>query len=319
MKKTIVTRVSACIAFFVLTSLYAQQDAQYTQYMYNTISVNPAYAGSRGVFSINGLHRSQWVGLDGAPRTQTISFNTPLGDTDRVGLGVSIVNDEIGPTRETYFDIDFSYTIPTSDIGRLSFGLKAGGHLLDVDFQRLSKFDVNDALFENNIDNKFSPNVGIGLYYYTDRFYMGLSAPNLLETKHFDESATVNNNNSEAFIAEERINYYLITGHTFDINEYIKFKPALLTKLVFGAPLQVDVSASFLLYEKLTLGVGYRWDAALSGMVGLQVSDAMMVGFGYDRETTELGKAVFNDGSYEVLVRFELFKKYDRVLTPRFF
>ena len=129
--------------------------ARCSQYMYNTISVNPAYAGSRGVMSISGLHRSQWVGLDGAPRTQTLSMNTPIGESNRVGLGVSIVNDEIGPTQETYFDIDFSYTIPTSDVGKLSFGLKAGGHLLNVDFQRLSKFDVNDPSFENNIDNKF--------------------------------------------------------------------------------------------------------------------------------------------------------------------
>ncbi|MFC5044144.1 type IX secretion system membrane protein PorP/SprF [Aquimarina sp. TRL1] len=298
---------------------YSQQDAQYTQYMYNTISVNPAYAGSRGVMSISGLHRSQWVGLDGAPRTQTLSMNTPIGESNRVGLGVSIVNDEIGPTQETYFDIDFSYTIPTSDVGKLSFGLKAGGHLLNVDFQRLSKFDVNDPSFENNIDNKFSPNVGIGLYYHTPRFYLGLSAPNLLETEHFDESATVGGNDSSAFVAKERINYYLITGHTFDLSSDVKFKPALLTKLVLGAPLQVDLSASFLLYERLSFGVGYRWDAALSGMVGFQVSDGLMVGFAYDRETTELGKAVFNDGSYEVLLRFELFKKYNRMLTPRFF
>ncbi|MFC5046740.1 type IX secretion system membrane protein PorP/SprF [Aquimarina sp. TRL1] len=300
-------------------SASAQQDAQYTQYMYNTISVNPAYAGSRGVMSISGLHRSQWVGLDGAPRTQTLSMNTPIGESNRVGLGVSIVNDEIGPTQETYFDIDFSYTIPTSDVGKLSFGLKAGGHLLNVDFQRLSKFDVNDPSFENNIDNKFSPNVGIGLYYHTPRFYLGLSAPNLLETEHFDESATVGGNDSSAFVAKERINYYLITGHTFDLSSDVKFKPALLTKLVLGAPLQVDLSASFLLYERLSFGVGYRWDAALSGMVGFQVSDGLMVGFAYDRETTELGKAVFNDGSYEVLLRFELFKKYNRMLTPRFF
>ncbi|MFD2591163.1 type IX secretion system membrane protein PorP/SprF, partial [Aquimarina hainanensis] len=218
-----------------------------------------------------------------------------------------------------YFDIDFSYTIPTSDVGKLSFGLKAGGHLLNVDFQRLSKFDVNDPSFENNIDNKFSPNVGIGLYYHTPRFYLGLSAPNLLETEHFDESATVGGNDSSAFVAKERINYYLITGHTFDLSSDVKFKPALLTKLVLGAPLQVDLSASFLLYERLSFGVGYRWDAALSGMVGFQVSDGLMVGFAYDRETTELGKAVFNDGSYEVLLRFELFKKYNRMLTPRFF
>ncbi len=320
MKKTyIILSTVALLSFFFQNRIYAQQDAQYTQYMYNTISVNPAYAGSRGVMSIMGLHRSQWVGLDGAPRTQTLTFNTPLGDENRVGLGVSIVNDEIGPTDETYFDIDFSYTIPTSEEGRLSFGIKAGGHLLDVDFQRLSQFDIDDPNFQNNIDNKFSPNVGIGVYYQREKFYAGLSAPNLLETDHFDEEATVNSNNSSTFIAEERVNYYFITGYVFDITDNLKFKPALLTKLVFGTPLQVDVSANFLLYERFTLGVAYRWSAAFSAMAGFQVSDSMMIGFAYDRETTELGRTQFNDGSYEVMVRFELFRKYNRMLTPRFF
>ncbi|WP_108867010.1 type IX secretion system membrane protein PorP/SprF [Aquimarina aquimarini] len=307
------------IVGFTTTFVNAQQDAQYTQYMYNTISVNPAYAGSRGVLSIMGLHRSQWVGLDGAPRTQTLTLNTPIGDNERIGLGVSIVNDQIGPTDETYFDIDFSYTIPTSEQGKLSFGLKAGGHLLNVDLNELSKFTSNDRLFENNIDNKFSPNVGVGFYYHTDRFYVGLSTPNLLETDHFDESSTDDSSTATTFLAEERINYYLIAGHVFDLSDDVKFKPALLGKLVFGAPLQVDLSANFLLYDRLTLGVGYRWDAAVSAMVGFQVSDSMMIGFAYDRETTELGQTQFNDGSYEVMLRFELFKKYNRMLTPRFF
>ncbi|MBP2832234.1 type IX secretion system membrane protein PorP/SprF [Aquimarina sp. U1-2] len=297
----------------------AQQDAQYTQYMYNTISINPAYAGSRGVMSITGLHRSQWVGIEGAPRTQTLTLNTPLGNTERVGLGVSIVNDQIGPTAETYLDIDFSYTIPISDSGELSFGLKAGGHLLNVDFQRLRQFNSNDNLFENNIDNKFSPNVGVGIYYHAERFYMGLSAPNILETSHFDESATNSNSNAVSFLAEERINYYVIAGHVFDLSTEVKFKPAVLSKVVFGAPLQVDVSANFLLYDRLTLGVAYRWSAAVSALAGFQISDSMMIGFAYDRETTALGQTQFNDGSYEVLLRFELFKKYNRMLTPRFF
>ncbi len=320
MKKTyIILSTVALFSFMFQNRGYAQQDAQFTQYMFNTISVNPAYAGSRGVMSIIGLHRSQWVGLDGAPRTQTLSLNTPLGGNNRVGLGISIINDEIGPTDETYFDIDFSYTIPTSDEGRLSFGLKAGGHLLNVDFQRLSQFDIDDPSFENNIDNKFSPNVGVGIYYHTQKFYLGFSAPNLLETDHFDEAATVGSNDSSTFIAEERINYYLISGYVFDLSDNVKFKPALLGKLVFGAPLQVDVSANFLLYERLTLGAAYRWSAAFSAMAGFQISDSLMIGFGYDKETTELGRTQFNDGSYEVMLRFELFRKYNRMLTPRFF
>ncbi|WP_378188312.1 type IX secretion system membrane protein PorP/SprF [Aquimarina sp. W85] len=297
----------------------AQQDAQYTQYMYNTIIVNPAYAGSRGVMSITGLHRSQWVGLDGAPRTQTLTMNTPIGKKNRIGLGLSIVNDEIGPTDETYFDIDFSYTIPTSEKGKLSFGLKAGGHLLNINLQELNKYNSGDPLFGSDIDNKFSPNVGLGLYYHTNRFYLGVSTPNLLETEHFDESNISSDSEGVSFLAKERINFYLITGHTFDLSDSVKFKPALLTKVVAGAPLQVDLSTSFLIYERVTLGAAYRWSAAFSGMVGFQISDSMMLGFAYDKETTELGNTQFNDGSYEVFLRFELFRKFNRMLTPRFF
>lgn len=316
MKKIYTIIAATLLSFIFQHNGRAQQDAQYTQYMYNTISVNPAYAGSRGVMSMTALHRSQWSGLEGAPRTQTLTVNTPLGIDNRTGLGISVVNDVIGPMAETYFDIDFSYTLPVSEQGNLSFGLKAGGHLLNVDVQQLTLYDINDPAFENNIDNKFSPNFGLGFYWHTPRSYVGVSAPNLLETKHFDES---DNGDSASFIAKERIHYYFIAGYVFSISNDVKFKPALLTKLVFGAPLQVDVSANFLLYERLTLGAAYRWSAALSAMAAFQVSDAIMIGFAYDRETTQLGRAEFNDGSFEILFRFELFKKYDHLIAPRFF
>jgi len=167
-------------------TVFAQQDPQYTQYVYNPVVINPAYAGNRGVASITGLHRSQWVGLDGAPRTQSLSIHSPIAES-KVGLGLSIVNDALGPQLETYIGVDFSYTIETSDFGRLSFGLKGGGHFLDVDFTQLNLLDPSDINFAQNIDNKFSPVIGVGLYYHTENFYAGLSVPNLIETNHFDE------------------------------------------------------------------------------------------------------------------------------------
>ncbi len=297
------------------TSLSAQQDPQYTQYMYNTVAINPAYAGNRGVTSIVGLHRSQWVGLDGAPRTQSLSVHSPIGE-GKVGLGLSIVNDALGPSQETYVGADFSYTINTSENGKLSFGLKAGGHILDVDFTKLRLFDVTDPRFSQNIDNKLSPIIGAGLYYHTDNFYAGLSAPNLIQTEHFDGS---DNSNGASFVAKERIHYYGIMGYTFDISDQLKFKPSTLVKMVAGAPLQVDLTANFLVMEKLHLGAAYRWSAALSGLVGFQVSDSMLIGLAYDRESTDLGDTFYNDGSFEVFLRFELFNEYDRMLTPRFF
>ncbi|MEP0479763.1 MAG: type IX secretion system membrane protein PorP/SprF [Nonlabens sp.] len=309
-------KLLTCLLLFAFAkAVTAQQDPQYSQYTFNPIVVNPAYAGNRGVASIVGLHRSQWVGLDGAPRTQTLSFHTPISNS-RVGLGLSIVNDEIGPSDETYVAADFSYTIPVGDDARLSFGLKGGIHVLNVDFTKLNIFNTGDPRLTDNVDNKLSPTVGLGLYYHTEKFYMGLSAPNLLQTDHFDES---NDSGSSTYIARERIHYFATAGYVLDLNDDIKFKPSTLVKVVQGAPLQVDLSANFLFNEKLTLGAAYRWSAAVTGLVGFQLSDQMMIGFAYDRETTELGNAVFNDGSYELFMRFELFNSYDRIITPRFF
>ncbi|WP_423999078.1 PorP/SprF family type IX secretion system membrane protein [Maribacter sp. IgM3_T14_3] len=292
---------------------HAQQDAQYTQYMYNTISVNPAYAGSRGVLSIAALHRSQWVGLDGAPTTQTLNFHTPV--SEHVGLGLSVVNDEIGngTNQDTYIDAAFSYTVKTSEEGKLSFGLKAGGHLFNVDFTKLRNYGAETNL--PNIDNKFSPNFGAGIYYHTDQFYAGLSVPNFLQTEHFDSSDT----NSSSLIAQERMNFYLITGYVFDLNNNVKFKPAALIKAVKGAPLQLDLSANFLFNDKFSLGAAYRWDAAISALFGFQLNDQLMLGLAYDKETTDLGATRFNDGSFEIMLRYEFLNKYKRVITPRFF
>lgn len=312
MKKLVITFILTTIS---LWGLRAQQDAQYTQYMYNTVTINPAYAGSRGVLSIAGLYRSQWVGLDGAPKTQTLNVHSPV--SERIGVGLSIVNDEIGngTNQETYFDGLFSYTIPLADERKLSFGVKAGGHLLNIDFNKLANYN-NEAANVGlaNIDQRFSPNFGAGVYYHTQNFYAGLSIPNFLTTKHFDDSQS-----SASFLAEERLNLYLITGYVFEPNQRLKFKPALLLKAVEGAPLQVDISANFLLNDKFTLGAAYRWYAAVSALFGFQINDKFLIGLAYDRETTELGGTRFNDGSFEVLLRYEFLTRYKRVLTPRFF
>ncbi len=303
-----------CTMSFLSLSLFmgiatAQQDAQYTQYMYNTVSVNPGYAGSRGHISIAALHRSQWVGLDGAPKTQTLNIHSPIGYRG-VGMGLSIVNDRIGPTSETSFDIDFSYTVYTSTKGRLSFGLKGSANLLDIRFSELNQY-APDQTLQQDIDNKFSPNIGAGIYYHTQKFYAGLSAPRFLQTSHFDESSLST--------AKEQMNFYFITGYVWDVNPFLKFKPALLTKVVLGAPLQVDLSANFMLNEKFILGAAYRWGAALSGMAGFQISNKFLIGIAYDKETTELGNAAFNDGSFEVILRYDFITTKGNLKSPRFF
>lgn len=294
---------------FFTNDLIAQQDAQYTQYMYNTVSVNPAYTGSRGHLSVAALHRSQWVGLDGAPVTQTINLHSPVG-YNGVGLGTSIVNDKIGPTSETYFDIDFSFTVKTSDVGKLSFGLKASAHLLDIRFSELNQF-APDQTLEQDIDNKFSPNLGAGIYFHTDKFYAGLSVPRFLQTSHFDESSLST--------AQEQMNFYFITGYVFEMNPLLKFKPTILAKVVEGAPLQIDFSANFMMNDKFILGAAYRWDAAISGMVGFQLNESFLIGMAYDKEITELGNATFNNGSFEVILRYDFIKTKGYLKSPRFF
>ncbi len=309
--------VSLILIFTTIGGLLAQQDAQYTQYMYNTMSINPAYAGSRGQLSIAALYRSQWIGLDGAPETFTLNLNSPIRNS-KLGYGVSIINDNIGDgvVQETYFDAVLSYTIDVSAEGKLSFGLDVGATLLNLDFNGLNNFD-NEPISGDNIDNKFSPNFGLGVYYHTNKFYLGVSAPRLIATDYFDNSQR--DSNSVQFLSREKINFYLITGIVLDLNSQLKFKPALLTKLVGGAPLQIDLSVSFLLNEKFSFGLAYRWDAAFSALIGFQISDQLMLGLAYDKETTELGSTQFNDGSFEIFLRFELVKSYQRLVSPRFF
>lgn len=304
-------RVNFFTVVIMLTGLLctAQQDAQFTQYMYNTISINPAYAGSRGALSVFGLYRTQWVGLDGAPETSSFSVNSPINNSN-LGVGVSIVNDKIGPTNENTFSADLSYTVQTSADFKLSFGIKGTANLFNLDVNKLNVENQGDPQFQN-LNSKFSPNVGAGVYWHSDKAYIGLSVPNFIETNRY--------NDNDIAIFKDKINYYLIAGYVFDLDkyQYIKFKPAVLTKMVQGAPLQVDVSANFMFNDRFVVGVAYRWSAAVSAMVGFQISDGLYLGYGYDNETTALRH--YNSGSHEIFLRYEFLKNYGKITTPRFF
>lgn len=301
-------KIMALLAL-VSISANAQQDPQYTNYMYNTININPAYAGSRGALSIFGLHRSQWVGLEGAPTTNSFSVNTPIADS-KVGLGVSFVNDALGVMDENTLSVDFSYTLDLNNRGsKLSFGLKGSANLLNVAYSELNKYNPNDPQILNDISNQFTPNIGAGVYWHTEKSYVGLSMPHFLETTRYD-------NNVQSTM-QQKMHYYLMGGHVFELNPMLKFKPAFLLKAVEGAPLQADVTANFLINEKFTIGAAYRWDAAWSALVGFQVTDGMFIGYSYDSDIQALRN--YNNGSHEIFMRFELFNKYRRVNSPRFF
>ena len=285
---------------------YSQQDSQYTQYMYNTSLVNPAYAGSRETLTAFLLYRNQWVGLDGAPVTNNFSVNSSLGDSN-FGLGLNFINDNIGPVTENEISVDLAYFIQVSQNFKLSLGLKGTANLFNLDVNDLTIYDPLDPEFQN-MGTEFSPNVGAGLYFFSDKTYFGLSVPN------FFESYRYNDNNVE--ITKEKMHFYFIAGHIFRLSDNIDFKPALLSKAVEGAPWQTDLTANFQFFDKLTLGASYRWDASVSGLIGFQISDSWFIGYGYDMETSELSN--YNSGSHEIFLRYEFFNR-SKVSAPRFF
>lgn len=290
--------------------MFAQQEPQYTQYMYNTQIINPAYSGNREMLSLGLLYRSQWVGIEGAPKTATFTINSAIGKRRNMGLGFSVIHDEIGPATQTDVAIDYAYAIPVDQNTRLSFGLKGGFDVLDVDFTKLDIFNPNDPIYQQNIDNRWQPKIGVGMYLNTDHWYAGVSVPNMLETKHYNTS---NNSNMQA-VASERMHLYLIGGYVFDLSYSLQFKPTTMMKMVKGAPLQWDVSANFIFDQKLTLGASWRWDASLAAMAGFQVSPSIFVGVGYDYQLTELQK--HTDGSYEIIMRFDVVNTFDAVMKP---
>lgn len=295
---------------FNTTNSSAQQDPQYTNYMFNTLSVNSAYAGSREHLSIVALHRTQWVGIDGAPQTQSLTVDSPIGKN--VGLGVSFVQDKLGPSREVYADLNASYTIRIDEGSRLSFGLKGGGRWLNV--------DLYDG-FQNNpdvesINNKFLPTLGAGIYWRNNTTYVGLSIPNFLTKEHYRlDRDTFSSTNFE--VSAERLHYFLIAGKVFDLSSSVKFKPAFLGKFVSGSPAIVDLSANFLIQDNFRLGVAYRWDDSVSGLLGLQLSPKLLLGYAYDLTTTRLGD--YNSGTHEIMLRFDLITKEKQLKSPRFF
>jgi len=277
--------------------------------MFNTMSVNPAYAGSKGHAVITAIGRTQWVGFDGAPDTQNLSFDSPIGESG-LGLGLNLVNDKIGPSHEIYFDGNLSYTVETGQEGNLAFGLRLGGRILNIDWSKGDTVD-SETLFTNNISGKFLPTVGAGIYYHEPQWYIGLSVPNFLRTEHYDR-----NLEEAQQVAIERMHFFLITGYVFDVTESIKFKPAALVKAVSGAPLSLDVSANLLFNEKFRVGLGWRWDDSISALLGFQVSDSLLIGYAYDLTTSNYN--VTNSGTHEIMFRYEILKEL-RYKSPRFF
>lgn len=301
------SRIVTLFLIFSTFICFGQQEPHYTQYMYNTITINPAYAGTRDVLSVFGLHRTQWVNLDGAPETTCFSVNSPL-NTRGLGIGVSVTNDKIGPTNDNTFALDLSYTIATSKKYKLSFGLKGSLNRLDINVTKLNPFQLNDPEFKN-LDGTFRPNIGVGIYFHSPTSYYGFSIPNSIEIIRLD--------NESASLYKAKRNCYFIAGQVFKLSDSFQLKPSFVSKYTEGAPVQLDISGTILYQERFLLGCTARINAAISGLLGYQITDSWFVGYGYDLDTTSLSN--FNSGSHELFVRYELFKNYSKIVSPRFF
>jgi len=300
----------ACVfALFIGTAIsYAQQSPQYTQYMYNTMSINPAYAGSLETIDIVGTYRNQWVGVDRSPQTQNLGIHSPLGFSN-LGVGLNINNTILGPANEFMADANVSYTIRLSGDTRLAFGVKGGFKMLNVDFSRGSFQDPGDPLLTMNIDNKVSPTVGAGAYLYTEKWYLGLSVPDFITSDFYDSD--------ENSVAQKEIQYYLMGGYVFELSSELKFKPAFLLRYLHGFPIIGDVSGNFLIRDALTLGLSYRFDDAISALAGFQISESFFAGYSYDYTTSPFNS--YNNGTHEIILRFTMPQKSQRINSPRFF
>lgn len=305
--------ISVALLILSISSAVAQQLPQFTQYMFNTISINPAYAGSRETFSAVGLHRSQWVGLEGGPETQTLSVHSPLRN-EKIGLGLSFINDKLGYENFSYIYGDFSYTIQTGTNSKLAFGIKAGFTHYSIDQELLNDPSIINDPFFNDVSNRWSPNVGAGLYWHSQRWYIGLSAPRILNTDYNNGGG-----GSIDYVALERISYYFTGGYVFDLSATTKLKPSILLKGTNGAPLSLDVSANFLFNETFWIGGGYRINesaAAIGGIADFQVSRQLRIGYAYEYPISDI--RAYTSGTHEVLLMFEVFKSR-RIKSPRYF
>jgi type IX secretion system PorP/SprF family membrane protein len=288
----------------------AQQLPQFTQYMYNTIAVNPAYAGSRGALSIVGLNRNQWAGFDGGPQTQTLSIHSPLRN-EKLGLGLSLINDKSGFENFTYAYADFSYTIQANDDVDISFGLKGGMTYYKLASELYNLTEVNQDPYFNDKLDRWNANFGAGILLHSERWFAGLSIPKLI---NHDRS------NNTDYAALERVHYYAIGGYVFDMSDNLKFKPSFLFKYTKGAPISTDLTANFLFNEKFWLGGSYRINGqqgAFGALADFQVTDQFRVGYTYEIPTGEI--RAYTSGSHEILLMYEFKYLKRKQKSPRYF
>jgi len=290
------TSYTIALVLFSLISFnaFSQKEPQYTQYMYNIGSFNPAYVGTVENPEFSGLYRAQWIDIPGAPRTFRFGANLPF-QNEKVGLGLNIVSDQLGPTTQTYADVSYSYQIMVTDETKLSFGIDAGGSFLNVDFSK-GTFENPGENLNDEMLSKFYPTVGAGAFLYAEDWYLGASVPNFLTEGVYNDEVSS--------IVEDKLQFNFIGGYVFELSDNLKFKPAFLVNTIAGSPVNVNLSGNFLISDVFTAGASYRLDNAFSGLAGFQISNQLFAGYSYDYNTNLLGE--FNNGSHEIILKFYL-------------
>jgi type IX secretion system PorP/SprF family membrane protein len=293
---------------------YAQQVPMFTHYMNNTLAINPGYAGSRDALTVTALNRIQWVDFKGAPMTQTLTMHTPLKN-EHIGIGLSVLNDKVGPTNNTSITGDFAYIMKLNEKSKLALGISAGANIWQASLSSLQLDQQVDPVFQNNISNHVTPNFGFGAYYSRERFYAGISTPNLLENSYSE----IKQENGNSLVAKEKRHYFFIAGTIFNITNNLAFKPTTLVKVTPAAPIQADVTASFIIMKKFLLGAMYRTGDAVGALVGFDITDQFHIGYSYDWSFgLQTGK--YNQGSHELMLRYDfIFSSKKQIHSPRYF
>jgi len=295
-------------------TINAQQAPMYTHYMYNTLVVNPGYAGSRDALTVTALHRSQWIDFKGAPVTQTLTMHTPLINK-HIGVGLSVLNDKIGPINNTSVSMDYAYMMNLNKKSKLALGLSGGVNIYQANLNTLQLDQNGDPAFQNNINNHVIPNFGFGVYYSRERFYAGVSVPEILQ----NSLSVKNQDNGTTLIGKEQRHYFLIAGTMLKISDNLAFKPTTMVKMTYAAPVEADLTASFIIMKRLLIGGMFRTGDAFGGLIGLDITDQLHIGYSYDW-SYGLQTFKYNQGSHELILRYDfIFTSKKQIHSPRYF
>ena len=302
MKKLIVINL---ILLTISFSTLGQQDAQFAQYFDNTLYVNPAYAGSRGMMNVTLIHREQWVGFTGRPRSTTFSIHSPLR-YESIGVGLTMIADEAGPIKQNMFYGDISYRLKFKNNRKLVFGIKGGMNMINIGLTSLQKVEENDSKLLSNVRNNINPNFGGGIFYHTPSFFFGLSTPKIIEQSYDGSKSNM-----------EKRHYFLVTGGVFPVNQEWKLRPSVQAKFTEGAPLSVDFSLAGIYNEKVWIGGLYRLDAAFAAFVQFQLSPQFKMGLASEFGMQKIRN--YNYGTFEVLLSYDFTFKKEGIRSPRYF